>query len=151
MRSHACPHAGHRCGRYDRARFLILHDASGVFHPEDDAPEEYPKGRFRLAEGRLCDRPADSAETCIVEQAVQSPVTLHRVGNERLDLALLPNIGAEVGDRRPKFVDEKRPLVVLDVRRDHLRALAKEKLHRAAADPAGAARNNCDLARKPTH
>ena len=67
------------------------------------------------------------------------------------DLALLPNVGAEVGDRRPKFIDEKRPLIVLDVRRHHLRALAKEKLHCAAADPAGAARNNCDFARKPTH
>ena len=64
-------------------------------------------------------------------------MTLHRVGNKRLDLALLPNVGAEVGDRRPKFIDEKRPLIVLDVRRHYLRALAKEKLHCAAADPAG--------------
>jgi phosphoglycolate phosphatase-like HAD superfamily hydrolase len=70
---YARSHAGDRCGRYDRARFLIPHYASGVFHPENDAPEEYLEGHFRLAEGRSVIGPLTPARPALLNKQFSRP------------------------------------------------------------------------------
>jgi hypothetical protein len=87
-----------------------------------NAPEQRPVGRFRLVGGCLGDRATDAAETRVVEHAVEPAVPLYRFGHERLDLALVPDVGVNIGDRRPELVLEAHALVVLDIRRADLRA-----------------------------
>ena len=79
--------------RKTRLAALLNSPPAGIAHSDHEGSDDEV---FRRAARQHClDRPANSSETCVVEQAVQSPVTLHCVGNKRLDLALLPNVGAE--------------------------------------------------------
>ena len=95
--------------------------------------------RSQSLDARLGDRPERAADAGVVEQDVEPAEALDGGADQRLDVVLLGDVGAQeqqpvrVGD----LVDEALAVVGVEVADDDAGALGEEAQHRRPADAAG--------------
>ncbi len=145
------PKAADAAGIDDAPRSLALHHRCRVFHSEYDPAKQKRHGGIEMLDGDAFDTPARHGAPGVVEDAVEAPVSRHRMIDCRLDVRFSGDVGPDEASPGTERLHEPPPLLFAPGGDHHGGAFLNEQLRGGATDTARPARYDRDLAIEPAH
>ena len=130
---------------------LLAHDGQRVLDAQEYAAQQHGHTEIEILHRDLFRRARHADDPGVVEQAVEPSPLLYGAFDQRLHVGLHGHVRVLVEGVRAELLHQRLAHLVLDVGREHPRALGDEAAHGRGADSAGASGDDRGLSVEPSH